>query len=293
MRYDSPLVPSVRGSLADAALGPVHLTVTDLEQSLSFYAGILGLPVAGQAAGRARLGEADGPEVLVLVEEPAARRAGRHAGLYHAALLYPSRLELARVALRLSAAGVPIEGASDHGTHEAIYLPDPDGNGVELAADTPPATWPSYEQEFAQSGPRPLDAAALFALVEGERPTPVPRAGMTVGHVHLHVGDIAAARRFYVDGIGFDLMGSLPSAGFVAAGGYHHHLAFNSWRGQGAPPAPAGTVGLRHWTLLLAPSDVVAARERLTALGSETTDAEGGFSALDPSGNRVLVLAAA
>lgn len=293
MHPDSPLVPSARGSLADAALGPVHLTVTDLEQSLAFYAESLGLPVARQAAGRAVLGEADGPEVLVLVEEPEARRAGRHAGLYHVALLFPSRLELARVALRLSAAGVPIEGASDHGTHEAIYLPDPDGNGVELAADTPPATWPSYEQEFAQSGPRPLDFAALFALVAGEQPSPVPREGIVVGHVHLHVGDIAAARRFYVDGIGFDLMASLPSAGFVAAGGYHHHLAFNSWRGQGAPPAPAGTVGLRHWTLLLAPGAVVAARERLTQLGSETTDSAGGFTALDPSGNRVLVLAAA
>ena len=169
MRYDSPLVPSVRGSLADAALGPVHLTVTDLEQSLAFYAGILGLPVAGQAAGRARLGEADGPEVLVLVEEPAARRAGRHAGLYHAALLYPSRLELARVALRLSAAGVPIEGASDHGTHEAIYLPDPDGNGVELYGDRPKDQWPAKPDGSLQMFTHPLDLHDLLAELDKEK----------------------------------------------------------------------------------------------------------------------------
>src|SRR4051794_18778301 len=126
------------------ALGPVHLTVSNLERSLDWYGAALGLRVHGRDGNTAELGDGT-TTVLVLVEDQDAAPAGRHAGLYHYALLYPSREELARAAMRLAAQRTPVQGASDHGTHEAIYLPDPDGNGIELAADRPRERWPSAD----------------------------------------------------------------------------------------------------------------------------------------------------
>src|SRR5918998_5066408 len=134
-----------------ARLGPVHLTVTDLGRSTAFYEDVIGLPVRRGADGEASVGD-----VLVLREEPGARPAGRHAGLYHVALLFPERIELARAGVRIALAGTPIQGASDHGTHEAIYLADPDGNGLELAADRPRGEWPDLGN-IDGIRPRPLD----------------------------------------------------------------------------------------------------------------------------------------
>ena len=152
--------------------------------------------------------------------------------------------------LRLAETQTPIQGASDHGTHEAIYLPDPDGNGIELAADRPRERWPRT-LEYA-GGPHPLDLDGLLATVAGEEPRPVAGPGLAIGHVHLHVGDLERGLGFYRDVLGFELMAFIPgAAAFVAAGGYHHHLGFNVWRGEGVPPAPQGRVGLRHWTVVL------------------------------------------
>jgi catechol 2,3-dioxygenase len=142
-------------------LGAVELTVTDLERSIAFYQRSLGLRLHRREGGVAALG-AGGEDVVVLVEDPRARRAGRHAGLYHLALLHPSRLELARAAKRLALTRTPISGASDHGISEAIYLPDPDGNGIELAADRPREVWPDLGTMAA--GPLPLDLDGLLLL---------------------------------------------------------------------------------------------------------------------------------
>jgi catechol 2,3-dioxygenase len=225
---------------ATLRLGVVHLTVSDLDRSIAYYRDAIGLrlhrredPVAAMGAG--------GEDLVVLHEEPAARRAGRHAGLYHYALLYPSREELARAALRLALTGTPIQGASDHGTHEAVYLPDPDGNGIELAADRPREAWPDLSNLGWDGGPRPLDLDGLLALVAGEEPRREAGSGLVVGHVHLHVGDIERGLTFYRDVLGFERMFSKPTAAFVAAGGYHHHLGFNVWRGEGVPPLWTGS----------------------------------------------------
>jgi catechol 2,3-dioxygenase len=246
-----------------------------------------------------RLGRRDGDaavlgngaeDVIVLRADPAARPAGRHSGLYHVALLYPSRLELARAALRIAAWRTPIQGASDHGTHEAIYLPDPDGNGVELAADRTRDRWPSYEEEFSRGGPRPLDVDDLLGLVAHEEPAARPVDGLRVGHVHLHVGDLEAATRFYRDVVGFDVMFAMPTATFVSVGGYHHHVAFNVWRGIGVPPAPSGTVGLRHHTMLVPDAaDVDAARARIEAAGVAHEPYDGGLLVRDPAGNALVI----
>ena len=143
---------------------------------------------------------AGGEDLLVLHEEPCARPAGRHAGLYHFALLHPSREELARALVRLAATRTPIEGASDHGISEAIYLPDPDGNGIELAADRPREEWP----EGWDGRPEPLDLHGLLGLVAGEEPQRHADPGLVVGHLHLHVGDIERGLAFYRDVVGFE-----------------------------------------------------------------------------------------
>ncbi len=162
----APTAP--RAALADATrLGAVHLTVTDLERSLAFYEHAIGLRVHRREGAVAALG-AGGEDLIVLHEDSSARPAGRHGGLYHVALLYPTRAELARVAIRLAVTRVAIQGASDHGTHEAIYLPDPDGNGLELAADFPREQWPDISSpEGYGGGPAPLDLDDLLATIAG------------------------------------------------------------------------------------------------------------------------------
>src|SRR3954471_4488683 len=210
----------------DLRLGPVHIAVTDLERSIPFYEDSIGLQVQRRDNGTAAMG-AGGEELVLLEEQPDAHPAGRHAGLYHYALLHPSREELARAAQRLLVTRTPISGASDHGISEAIYLPDPDGNGIELAADRGRERWGDLSDPTALGGPEPLDLAGLLDLVADEAPQAKVDPGLVVGHVHLHVGDIEAALRFYRDVIGFEVMTLLPTAAFIAAGGYHHHVGLN------------------------------------------------------------------
>jgi catechol 2,3-dioxygenase len=263
-------------------LGPVELTVRDLDRSIAWYERALGLRLHGRDDGRAELG--DGEEtVIVLEEDPEAGRAGASAGLYHYALLYPSREELARAVTRLMDTQTPIQGMSDHGTHEAIYLPDADGIGIELAADRRLDEWPSFEEEFARGGPAPLDLNSLLATTADESTPPTVGEGLRVGHVHLHVGDIERALAFYRDVLGFDERANIGSAAFVSAGGYHHHLGFNIWRGEGVGPPPPHTVGLRHWTVELpSAGDVAEVRARVDAAGAPLDEVEGGFRTRDP-----------
>src|SRR3954451_19703516 len=260
-RQSATPLPSTLG------LGAVALTVSNLGRSIDWYETHLGLHVHERAGGTASLG--DGTRtVLVLVEDAEAQPAGRHAGLYHYALLYPSREELARATTRLIVSRTPIQGASDHGTHEAIYLPDPDGNGIELAADRPREQWPTPAEEFGRGGPMPLDIENLLQTVAGEEPATKVGEGLGMGHVHLHVGSIEEGLAFYGDVIGFDVWAQIPSAAFVSAGRYHHHLGVHTWRGGGVPPAPEHTVGLRHWTVELeTAAEVDEVRARVEGAG--------------------------
>ena len=263
----------------DLRLGEVHLTVRDLDRAVAWYQRSLGLRVHRQDADVAELG--DGNETtVVLHEDPQAQPAGRHAGLYHYALLYPSREELARAVLRIAATRTPIDGASDHETHEAIYLPDADGNGIELAADRPRGEWPA-DLGYA-GGPAALDFRALMGTIADEEPTAQVAPGLRMGHLHLHVGDIDQGLAFYRDQLGFEVQANLGSAAFVSAGGYHHHLGFNVWRGQGVGPAPEHTVGLRHWTIELPQDELDVVRARV-----ESEPVENGFLVRDPWGTAV------
>ncbi len=275
-------------------LGEVELAVTELDRSVAFYEDVVGLSVRARddedSVSTARL-SADGVhDLFVLRERPDARSAGRHAGLYHAAVLYPSRVELARAAQRIAERRARAQGASDHGTHEAIYLPDPDGNGLELAADRPREQWPDVTN-VEEIAPRPLDMGGLFNLT-GDRP-PEPHADplARIGHLHLHVGDIEQALAFYRGLVGFDLVARVDTAAFVSAGGYHHHLAFNVWKGEGVGAAPDDVVGLRCWTIELADArDLGELRDRLVGSGAPVTEFTRGLVTADPWGNRLRVV---
>jgi catechol 2,3-dioxygenase len=258
-------------------LGAVHLTVTDLDRTVGFMQDAIGLRLhrredAGDALAAAAMG-AGGEDVVVLHEDPGARPPGRTAGLFHFALLFPTREELARSLQRLAATGTPITGASDHGVSEAIYLDDPDGNGIELYVDRPREAWPPPRREGERVGmfTEPLDLPDLMATIEGQEPTRHAEEGLRLGHMHLHVGNLEEAVRWYADELGLEEMTRYPGAGFVAWDGYHHHLGINTWRGEGVPPAPEGSVGLRHWVV--------------------HTDEDGAEPRLlrDPSGNAVLL----
>jgi len=265
--------------------------VADLGRSVAWYERALGLRLHTQDETTAALG--DGVEtVVVLHEDPQAQPAGRHAGLYHFALLYPTREELARATQRLAATRTPIQGASDHGTHEAIYLPDADGNGIELAWDRDRDQWPAglgYD-----GGPAPLDFDDLLSTVAGESVTDYVAEGLRMGHLHLHVGDVSQALAFYRDALGFEVQANLGSAAFVSAGGYHHHLGVNVWNGRGVDGPPAHTVGLRRWTVQL-PTDaeVAALQGRLERAGHAVEAIDGGFLARDPWGTALAFVSEA
>ncbi|MDQ3934542.1 MAG: VOC family protein [Actinomycetota bacterium] len=253
-------------------LGPVHLTVTDLDRSVGFMQDAIGLRLHGREDGVAAMG-AGADDVVVLHEESEARQPGRTAGLFHFALLFPSREELARALQRVAISRTPITGASDHGVSEAIYLDDPDGNGIELYVDRAREAWPPPRREGERVGmfTEPLDVPDLLALVEGRDPVRHAEEGLRLGHMHLHVGDVEEALRFYAGELGMEEMTRYPGAAFVAWDGYHHHLGINTWRGEGVPPQPEGTVGLRHWTVI---ADDAPSEPRLLR---------------DPSGNAVLL----
>jgi len=289
---ENPSEPTTVAPLPDRLrLGPVHLTVSDLDGSIAFYERSLGLQLHGRDGDRAALG-AGGEDLVVLNGEPNAAGGGRHAGLYHFALLFPSREELARAVLRLADTRTRIEGASDHGVSEAIYLRDPDDNGIELYADRPRESWPAArtEGEKVAMYTIALDMTSLLDTVAGEPVQEHTGNRLVVGHLHLHVGDVQRALAFYRDVLGFEVMVNLGSAAFVSAGGYHHHLGFNVWLGKDVKPLPPHTSGLRRWVVVLESAEEVAAvRGRVAAAGLPAEEREGGFLVRDPWDTAVVV----
>jgi catechol 2,3-dioxygenase len=286
---DTTLAPQLPDTLR---LGPVHLDVSDLDGSIAFYERALGLRMHRRDDGVAAMGSG-GEDLVVLDEEPNAKPGGRHAGLYHFAMLFDTRQELARAVLRLASTRTRIEGASDHGVSEAIYLRDPDDNGIELYADRPRAQWPPprAEGERVEMYTIALDLKSLLAEAEakGEEPQAQAGPGLQTGHLHLHVADVERALGFYRDVLGFEVMVNLGSAAFVSAGGYHHHLGFNVWLGSDLTARPPGTAGLRHWTVLLeTPAQVEEVRARVRDAGLEAEDHGAGFLVRDPWQTAVL-----
>jgi catechol 2,3-dioxygenase len=272
-------------------LGPVRLSVSDLDRSIGFYERSVGLRLRRRDGDSAALG-AGGEDLVVLVEQRGAQPGGRHAGLYHFALLFPTREALAHAVRRLADTRTRIEGASDHGVSEAIYLRDPDDNGIELYADRSRDAWPAPRtpgERFAMYTIA-LDMRSLLDSVAGETTQVQADRGLQMGHVHLHVADIDRGLRFYRDVLGFEVMVNLGSAAFVSAGGYHHHLGFNVWLGKDVGPRPDGAAGLRHWVIVLRRAEEVAAvRDRVEAAGLPVEERDSGFLVRDPWGTAVVV----
>jgi catechol 2,3-dioxygenase len=276
------------------SLGHVQLTVANLERELAFYQEILGFKVHRREGNTAALG-AGAADLLRLVERPDAKRAVGTTGLYHFAVLVRRRVDLAQLLRRIAETQTPVQGLVDHHTHLAIYLPDAEGNGIELAWDRPKEQWPSWSQMY-RLGNAPLDVEGLFAeLPEGEDTWEGVPADTVIGHVHLHVGDLKPAERFYHDILGFDVTAKLGgSAVFTSAGGYHHHIAFNVWAGVGAPPPPTGSLGLQHFTIRVPDAaELERVRERLVAAGVAIEETAHGVLTQDSAKNVVLISALA
>jgi len=269
-------------------VGPVSLTVADLSRCLAFYTERLGFSVRTEEFGTARLG-AGGSDLLVLVERQGARRATGSTGLFHLAVLLPSREALARSLARLADTRTPLQGAADHLVSEALYLADPEGNGIELSRDRPREEW-IWENGAIRMTTDPLDLQALLeeGLAIGSAWRGLPDATV-LGHVHLRVAEIAPAERFYCDLLGFDLTTRYGTmASFVSMGGYHHHIAFNTWGGIGAPHAPDGAAGLREFVVHVpGPGEFERVLARARAAGLPVGP---GNVVRDPSGNAVRLV---
>ncbi|PYQ99829.1 MAG: glyoxalase [Acidobacteria bacterium] len=270
-------------------IGSIHLTIADLGRSVRFYEAHLGFTVHRRDDRTAWLG-AGGPDLLVLTQCESAPRVRGTTGLYHFAILVPSRADLARSLGRLVNTDVVLQGAADHGVSEALYLADLDGNGVEIYRDRPKTGWP-YVGGHLRMGADPLDLDDLLAEKSGAGDDAGLAASTVIGHVHLHVRSLADAERFYVNLLGFDLMQRYgPSALFVSAGGYHHHIGLNTWAGVGAPPPPPGAIGLRHFVVKMPSAPALAATsERLRAAAIPAESVGEGLLVHDPADNAILL----
>jgi catechol 2,3-dioxygenase len=273
-------------------IGAAHLAVADLARSVDFYARALGLPLVEQDDDRARLGVDRERPALVLerLEQPLPATPNS-TGLFHLAWLLPTRSALAATIERVIEARWPIHGASDHGVSEALYLTDPDGLGIEIYADRPREQWahlPSGELEMLT---RPLDLDDLLAQAPLE-PEPAMAPRTALGHVHLKTSDVPRAAAFYRDVLGFDEVAHMPSAAFLSAGGYHHHVGLNSWQSRGAGPPSAHEPGLRQVVFELPSSGALGELERkLSQLPGEQLGLErkpGRLAVLDPDANRLV-----
>lgn len=259
--------------MLEAFNSPVHiasvtLAVRDIALVGDFYARVLGLRRVNASDVQAQYAAIDGTVLLTLHARPDLPAAGRHQpGLFHIAWLLPSRAHLAHWVRHAQGLGVGLDGASDHLVSEAIYLSDPEGNGIEVYCDRPRSVWGRNGDGVAMAT-HPLDGASLLAEPSLDAPWQFP-PGAGIGHVHLKVGDLAAAERFYRQDLGMSVMVRYPGAVFLSWGGYHHHIAVNIWSSRGAPPLSGERLGL------------VA-----VGLGGETISLA---SAVDPAGNRIIV----
>jgi catechol 2,3-dioxygenase len=295
----APAEPGVRIH-PQTRLGHVHLNVADLDRQVEFYQQVIGLQLHRREANTAFLG-AGGEDLLRLTELRGARRYPNTTGIYHFAILLPNRRELARAIARLFALRYR-NYPTDHVMTKTTYLDDPEGNNIELYTDTPEDGFfgfangrfvARHADGTPSDGREPLDVEALLReLQPGDRlELPMPPE-TKIGHVHLYVADLDQTMHFYHDIVGFDNMGIGRNfrMGMVSAGGYHHHIGFNTWMGQGAPPPPAGALGLRNFTVVLPDEgELQAIARRLEQAGVAGEQAENGLLVRDPSQNSMLL----
>lgn len=279
---------------ADTRLGSVQIRVSELERSILFYEKVVGLKLLSREKDRAEL-TADGRTPLLILRQIAAPRPlGRSsaAGLYHFAILLPDRPSLGLVLRNMIDAGIHI-GQGDHLVSEALYIQDPDNNGIELYADRPRSGWKRDSEGYYVMTTDPVDVDGLLAASAGLVWNGLP-AGTVIGHVHFHVGNLERAKSFYCGVLGFELTAYYGGAAlFVSAGGYHHHIGLNVWAGEGAAAAPADAPNIDFFTIVVpAPGDLEVIRQRAAAAGVETAGDSGMLTLTDPWNIGIRMVAA-
>jgi catechol 2,3-dioxygenase len=290
----SPAPAESRGGVIhpDAHVGTVSLRVSDVARVAAFYEQVLGLRSLAEDDGRIRFRAPNGATLVELRGDTAAApRDPRSPGLFHLALLVPDRRELAMALARLAVNRWPLDGASDHLVSEALYLSDPEGNGIEIYRDRPREQWPEQDGSLAMAT-LPLDLESLQAeLGDGHSVVAEAPAGTRMGHVHLQVSDLSLAEEFYVGVLGFEVtVRRYPGALFVSAGGYHHHLGLNTWHSAGSPPAPPASAGLRTFEVVLPNADELDRMlVRVRESGLDAEPEAGGQLVRDPFGSGVLL----
>jgi catechol 2,3-dioxygenase len=274
-------------------MGAVRLNVADLDRAQRFYERAIGLRSLQRDADEVRLGVDEGMAIVELVGRPdAPGRPAGSTGLFHLAILVPSRVELGRALRRVAGAGWRLTGASDHLVSEALYLRDPEGNGIEIYRDRPREQW-GYEGGQLQMDTLPLDLDGLLdeasAADAGADGMP---SGTRIGHVHLNVAELSAAEGFYVGLLGFEVtVRAYPGALFLATGTYHHQIGVNTWAGAGAATPPPGSLGLGWFEIALQDaSQLDQAAQRLRTAGFDTHSHDEGLRTADPSGNGILLI---
>ena len=273
-------------------IGAVFLTVTDLQRSERFYCDVLGFKPLRRENTSLWLTADGSTPLLALMENPhALPRPPRTTGLYHFAIVVPERTDLARSILRIVETGYPVQGGADHLVSEALYLADPDGNGIEIYRDRARESW-TYQGTQVRMATDPLDFDGILGELDpGQHPWDGLPAGTRIGHMHLNVAGLPQAKAFYHDLLGFDVMAELGnSALFISAGGYHHHIGLNTWEGVGAPPPPPGTVGLRHYEISLPDlAEFEKLAGRLQSAGIDFEETDEGLLFRDPFQNGLML----
>ena len=272
-------------------VGMVTLRVRNLDLVADYYRDVIGLTVIARSMMGALLG-AGGVRLLNLQRREAAPREARNAaGLYHTAFLMPTRKDLARWLVHAAANKIRLSGFADHLVSESIYLDDPEGNGIEVYADRAPDTW-KWDGGSVAMATDQLDIDGLLALTD-TRTTSYAKApnDLRIGHMHLRVGDLEQADRFYGDGIGLDPTRKRSGAAFLSSGRYHHHLGINVWQSAGAGPRDSTAMGLAWFSLEIATDDILQARTlRLQQAGAPVAAIENGIETSDPWGTKVRLV---
>jgi catechol 2,3-dioxygenase len=268
-------------------VGQVNLKVQNLERSVAFYREVIGFEVIEQTDSSANL-TADGKTVLLSIQQSnnLVPKQGKTTGLYHYALLLPKRSDLAGIVQHFREIGLRF-GSSDHLVSEALYLSDPDGNGIEIYIDRDPSDWDWDNGEVAMAVD-PLNFADLLSGGEQQPWKGLP-AGTVMGHIHLHVSELVKTEEFYSKGLGFEVVNRYgEQALFISDGKYHHHIGLNTWNGVGAPAPSPNSAGLESFTIMFPNEEkknkIIA---QLKNIGASVTEENGLTIATDPSGNRI------
>ena len=272
-------------------VGQVNLKIQNLERSITFYKEVIGFKVLEQTS-RSATFSADGKTALLSVEQPdnVVPKQRRTTGLYHFALLLPKRSDLAKIVQHFVEIGVQL-GSSDHLVSEALYLSDPDGNGIEIYVDRDPSEW-NWNNSEVEMTVDPLNFSDLLSYGKQQSWKGLP-AETVMGHIHLHVSELKKTEEFYIKGLGFEVVNRYGTqALFISDGKYHHHIGLNTWNGVGAPTPPPNSVGLESFTLMLSGEEkknkIIAL---LKEIGASVTEENGSIVTTDPSGNRIRLIA--